>query len=113
MNDSPSRSLKDSIGNFFLKYPVANIQLKPITLRYNPGAHGKLKYFSINTSNTGVELLNIVTLKLNDSETPEYLTPKGKEPTNIEKIEADINAVITEKRAIPPITEIKLLNDKQ
>jgi hypothetical protein len=57
-------------------------------------------------SNTGVELLKIVTDKLNDNETPEYLTPKGNRPTKIENSVDEISATKTEKIIVELITYI-------
>lgn len=51
----------------------------------------------------GVVLLKIVTLKLNENETPEYRTPKGKIPTNKTKTIDEIAAIKREKTNIPMI----------
>ena len=54
---------------------------------------------------TGVVLLNIVMLKLNDNDTPEQRTPNGNESTSNVKTVDEIMAVIIANKMMAQIIE--------
>ena len=81
--------------------------MRLIALKYMPVAIPLLNLFSIRISKTGVVLLNIVTAKLNAKDTPEYLTLNGNNPTRMENMVHDTEAIMIEKINMAHTTGIK------